>query len=451
MSRSAWIAIVAALAAAPACKGKSKGKAAPAASVPADARLAPGTPQAVTPPLPLTPTPADAESITDIPDAPGAVVKLKRLTAGTGGRPGRNDLVSIHLDGWRLSGETFASSRARHRPIQQSLSMMAPGVVAAIMTMQKGETAMIWVPSAVGYLDAPAGPPEDLVYRIELVDFEAAPATPPDVAGPPANATRTKSGLATVVLTPGTGKVHPRDHDGVTYHYTGWSSTGRIFDSSELRKRPKSTPMYREWRGLEEALALMVVGERRRVWLPRTPGATPTNQPADSLVLEQPGLPPGTLCFELALIDIQPGKPLPAAPADVAAAPADAEATTAGVRYKVLKPGTGTAHPAETDIVEIDFTGWDASGRPFDSTAIRGVPIKFVLSRSLPGWVDGIKTMVAGQTSRFWIPEAMAFKGEPGQPRGTVVFDITLRAIGTDVAPPAPAAQPPSAFGTPPP
>ena len=37
-----------------------------------------------------------------------------------------------------------------------------------------------------------------------------------------------------------------------------------------------------------------------------------------------------------------------AAPADVAAAPADAQRTVSGLAYQVLKKGTGTVHPSVT-------------------------------------------------------------------------------------------------------
>jgi len=434
----------------PACKGSSSAKPRPAdAGVRAAGagRLGGNPTPTVTAPLPVAAPPADAESITGIAEAPAAVVKIKRLVAGAGARPGRNDLVTINLDGWRTNGATFLSTRTRHRPVQQSLAMMAPGFAVAVTTMQKGERAMMWIPPEVGSFGKPEEPAETTVYQVELVDFEAAPTTPPDVAAIPAAAVRSPSGLARVVVTPGTGKVHPRPYDGVTFHYTGWSSTGRIFDSSELRKRPKSSPMYREWPGVEEALATMVVGERTRIWLPRGPAPATAGAGAEPLVEDQAGLPDGTLCLELALLAIQPGHPIPAAPADVAAPPADALTTAAGVRYKVLRPGTGTVHPVDTDIVEVAYTGWSTSGRPFDSTAIRGEPIKLLVARALPGWTDGIKTMVAGQKSRLWVPEALAFKGEAGRPGGMVVFDLELLRI-VPPPPPVPAdAQPPKPFG----
>ena len=38
--------------------------------------------------------------------------------------------------------------------------------------------------------------------------------------------------------------------------------------------------------------------------------------------------------------------------------------------------------------------------------------------------------MVEGETRRFWIPESLAYQGQPGQPAGMLVFDIQLIRIG---------------------
>src|SRR5437868_4886500 len=68
---------------------------------------------------------------------------------------------------------------------------------------------------------------------------------PPDVAAPPADAAKTASGLASKVITPGTGKIHPGRTDSVTVHYTGWKTDGSLFDSSVLRGSPSTFPLDR--------------------------------------------------------------------------------------------------------------------------------------------------------------------------------------------------------------
>lgn len=383
----------------------------------------------VAPPLPVAAPPADAEQLTGLADAPQAIVYVKRLTVGSGARPGRNDTISVNLNGWRLDGETFMTTKTRNRPVQQSLAMLAPGFAAAVQTMRAGERAMIWVPPQLGYMGPPQATPETTVYEVELVSFESAPPTPPDAAAPPPSAERSRSGLASLVVKPGTGTAKPRNFDDVSFHYTAWDAGGRMFDSSELRKRPKETIGFREWPGIEEALTLMVVGERRRVWIP--PALADTSLP---------GLPKGVLCYELELLTLTPLKPPPAAPSDLTARPADAQQTASGVFYKVLKRGTGTSHPTRTDRVKVNYTGWRLDGRVFDSSVVRGIPAEFVVGKLVAGWTDGLQTMVVGDKTRLWVPVALAFKGEPGRPAGDLVFDIELLAIlpGTTPPPKAP-------------
>lgn len=47
--------------------------------------------------------------------------------------------------------------------------------------------------------------------------------------------------------------------------------------------------------------------------------------------------------------------------------------------------------------------------------------------------------MSPGETRRFWIPETLAYKGQPGRPAGMLVFDVTLYSfVGTPKPPPVP-------------
>ena len=48
----------------------------------------------------------------------------------------------------------------------------------------------------------------------------------------------------------------------------------------------------------------------------------------------------------------------------------------------------------------------------------------------IPGWTEGVQLMVEGEKARFWIPEDLAYKGQPGAPAGMLVFDIELISIG---------------------
>ena len=81
---------------------------------------------------------------------------------------------------------------------------------------------------------------------------------PPDVAAPPADAAKTASGLATKVIKPGTGKDHPVKEDLATVDYTGWTTDGKMFDSSQTKGKPATFPVNSVISGFREGLMLMV-------------------------------------------------------------------------------------------------------------------------------------------------------------------------------------------------
>ena len=235
---------------------------------------------------------------------------------------------------------------------------------------------------------------------------------PSDVAAPPADATKTASGLASKVLKPGTGKSRPAKDEVVTVDYTAWTADGKMFDSSVARGKPATLQLKRVLPGLSEGVQLMVLGETRQLWIP------------ESLAYKgQPGKPKGTLVFEVTLIDM-PTR----APADVKAPPADAKRTGSGLAYQVLRAGTGTRHPKKVDQVTVDYTGWTTDGKMFDSSVVRGQPSTFPLDRVIPGWTEGVQLMVEGEKTRFWIPQSLAYQGKQ-PPFGMLVFDIELIKI----------------------
>ncbi len=116
---------------------------------------------------------------------------------------------------------------------------------------------------------------------------------PDDVAAPPADAERTPSGLASRVLVEGTGAEHPTATSTVTVHYTGWTTDGEMFDSSVERGNTATFPLNRVIAGWTEGLQLMVVGEKRRFWIP-----------AD-LAYGESGRVAGMLVFDIELFDFQ--------------------------------------------------------------------------------------------------------------------------------------------------
>ncbi len=236
---------------------------------------------------------------------------------------------------------------------------------------------------------------------------------PPDVAAPPKDAPPLPSGLVTKVLTPGKGTEKPGATDMVTVHYTGWTTDGKMFDSSYARKEPSTFPLDRVIQGWGEGVQLMTAGEKRRLWIP------------EALAYKgQAGRPAGMLVFDIELLEFTPAPTTP--PPDVAAPPADAKRTASGLIYKVIKAGTGTGHPTRSSRVTVHYSGWQTDGKLFDSSVMRGQPATFGLGDVIPGWTEGVQLMVIGEKTRFWIPEKLAYKGQAGVPSGMLVFDVEL-------------------------
>ncbi|MFP6686073.1 MAG: FKBP-type peptidyl-prolyl cis-trans isomerase [Polyangiaceae bacterium] len=246
---------------------------------------------------------------------------------------------------------------------------------------------------------------------------------PADVGAPPADATKHKSGLVTKVLKKGTGDKKPTEHDKVSVHYTGWTKDGKMFDSSVARKRPASFGVKGVIAGWTEALQMMVVGEKRRLWIPGklAYGDRP-----------RMGQPSGQLTFDVELLEVVEGPKPPEVPKDVAAPPATAKKTKSGLAYRILSKGPGTTNPKATDRVRVHYTGWSKDGKMFDSSVMRGQPATFGLNQVIKGWTEGVQLLKVGDKARFWIPGNLAYGDKPkrpGAPSGQLTFDIELVQI----------------------
>lgn len=116
---------------------------------------------------------------------------------------------------------------------------------------------------------------------------------PPDVAAPPADATRTETGLAFKVLQPGHGDRYPRPSSTVTVDYTGWTTDGKMFDSSVAKGQPLTIPLDQVIPGWTEGVQRMTEGEKCRFWIPSSIAYNGA-----------PGMPAGMLVFDIALVRI---------------------------------------------------------------------------------------------------------------------------------------------------
>jgi peptidylprolyl isomerase len=212
------------------------------------------------PPPDLNAPPADAQKSED-----GLI--SKQLAPGTSAEhPGTNDYIHLRYSVWKASDGSVIDYTRGDTASFIEMTKLLPGMREMFALMTPGEKRRAWIPSSLGAGKIAAN--ETFVVDGQLVDVVHPPTTPPDVAAPPADATRTPSGLAYKILRAGTGTKHPGKRDTVTVHYSGWTTDGQMFDSSILRGEPIEFSLDAVIPGWTEGLQLMTEGEQVRFWIP---------------------------------------------------------------------------------------------------------------------------------------------------------------------------------------
>jgi len=194
-----------------------------------------------------------------------------RLKAGRNTlQPGPNDYVTLHYTGWTRDGKIFDSTRTRQEPMILGLDRLMKGMGEGLQLMVEGETRRLWIPEALAFGGAQGRPQGDLVLDVELLSVDPPPTQAPvEVAQPSAEARITSSGLAFRTLRTGTGTKHPTRRSHVNVHYTGWTTDGKMFDSSILRREAAGFRLNEVIPGWTEGIQLMVQGEKTRFWIPQ--------------------------------------------------------------------------------------------------------------------------------------------------------------------------------------
>jgi peptidylprolyl isomerase len=235
------------------------------------------------PPADLATPPADAQRA-------GNGLVTKELAPGTGTvKPAKDSLLRMRYTVWKADG-TLVQHVAPPTTVVLGVPKMIPGWGEAVQQMVVGAKQRAWVPETLTGGKSKQG----MVFDTELVEIIEPPTTPFDVAAAPADAMKTKSGLAYKVLRAGTGTVHPRRRDAVAVHYSGWTTNGMMFDSSIMKGQAAEFGLDRVIPGWTEGLQLMVEGEKTRFWIP-----------SRMAYGNQKGMPQGMLVFDIELVEIK--------------------------------------------------------------------------------------------------------------------------------------------------
>lgn len=334
------------------------------------------------------------------------------LTPGTGtDKPTSTSTVTVHYTGWKSSdGSMFDSSVARGEPTSFPLNRVIAGWTEGLQLMVEGEKRRFWIPEDLAYGPEVPGsgrPGGQLVFDVELISYERGP-EPIQV---PADAAKTESGIAYVVTQAGEGAT-PSAEQNVKFHFTFRDPAGQVLQSSS-QSGPQTAPMDKLPPFFTDLFVVMKDGSKVDAYIPG----------------QMLGANFEIVKCELELLGVSDPIPAPTVPEDVAAVPVTAKTTQTGLAYRVLTPGKGGAKPTASSTVTVHYSGWETDGEMFDSSVVRGEPTSFPLGQVIAGWTEGLQLMSKGETTRFWIPEQLAYGPKQegsGRPGGLLVFDVEL-------------------------
>ncbi|MEE2712528.1 MAG: FKBP-type peptidyl-prolyl cis-trans isomerase [Planctomycetota bacterium] len=202
----------------------------------------------------------------------------------------------------------------------------------------------------------------------------------------------TASGLKYSVLVPGTGKIHPKMHDEVTVHYTGWLEDGSVFDSSVKGEEPAKFRLGRVIKGWNEGLTKITVGGKIKLTIP------------SDLAYGDAGNPripaKSTLIFEIELLGLSTVPTYP--PAD----PKKQTKTDSGLTCQVVKAGAGDVC-GDDSAVQIRFAFWNAAKEMQDCSDFYPQDVKLKIATApIPFLREVLPLMRAGEAWRIAVPAA---------------------------------------------
>ena len=242
------------------------------------------------------------------------------------GSPSADSTIVVNYEAFLAeSGRPIDSSYSRGESSVYQISELIDGWAEAVQLMNPGDEWLVFVPSEQAFGSEPLGDlipaNSDLVYRVQLEGFlsaldlaQAAEDAPrlegPDMAAWQASfpwdaervgATTLPSGVSIVVLErSATEGPTPIKGDQVVLHYEGRiAETSTFFDSTWSRGEPASFEAGTLVPGFNEALALMMPGDRFLVHIPADQAYGDEGWGTD--------IPPrADIMFQIELLEVQP-------------------------------------------------------------------------------------------------------------------------------------------------
>ena len=215
----------------------------------------------------------------------------------------KGDIVTVDYTGYFKNGKMFDSSIKRKQPFKTVIGegRVIRGWDEGLQLMKTGDKFRFIIPYHLAYGQRKRGPipaKSDLIFDVEMLKVKKAIEVKAfDTKGK--DTITTKSGLK-IIKVKTTNNEQATKGKTVTVHYTGYLSSGKIFDSSVKRDEPIHFPVDigKVIKGWDEALLMMRKGEKYRLIIP--PALAYGANGAAGIIP-----PNATLIFDIELINIQ--------------------------------------------------------------------------------------------------------------------------------------------------
>lgn len=246
----------------------------------------------------------------------------------------------------------------------------------------------------------------------------------------------TESGLQYVIVRKGDeGGDMPGPRDRVSVMYDGRLTDGTVFDSSYERGSSATFGVNQVISGWTEGLQLMSVGDEFVFYIPTELGYGQNPRPGGVI---KPG---DDLIFRVELKQVVKA-PEPRPTDEEAWAKytpwnselPEVQKTGSGLEYVVLASGdeAGT-QPQGSDRVVVYYEGrFDEGGGVFDSAFKRGEAAIFPVNRVIPGWIEALQLMRAGDRWLVHVPGNLAYGpagNGPIPPNAALNFEVELMDV----------------------
>ena len=220
----------------------------------------PRNPDDIPPPDDVKAPPADAEEDRERPRLQGAEARQRGRQ-----KPTLADTVEVHYTGWTTDGRMFDSSVKRGQPARFPSAASSRDGPRGCSSWSWARSARFWIPAELAYGESPGGgrPRACWCSTSSCSASPARPSRPRTSPRRPRTPRRPKSGIAYRVLKKGTGKEHPTAESTVEVHYSGWTTDGKMFDSSVARGQPATFPLARRHPRLDRGRAADGASARR--------------------------------------------------------------------------------------------------------------------------------------------------------------------------------------------